>query len=48
MNQMAGKGKGKTWYAGVEEWLIKLELERSEERIIKYRKSEWKKRVKEL
>ena len=47
MNQMAGKGKGKTWYAGVEEWLIKLELERSEERIIRYRKSEWKKRVKE-
>ena len=46
-NQMDGKGKGKTWYDGVEEWLQKLDLEKEEERIIKYRKSEWKKKVKE-
>ena len=46
-NQMDGKGKGRTWYDGVEEWLQKLELEKEEGRIIKYRKSEWKKKVKE-
>ena len=46
-NQMDGKGKGKTWFGGVDEWLQKLELERKEEGIIKYRKSEWKKKVKE-
>ena len=44
---MDGKGKGKTWFGGVDEWLQKLELERKEEGIIKYRKSEWKKKVKE-
>ena len=40
--QMNGKGKGKTWYDGVEEWLQKLDLEKEEEGIMKYRKSEWK------
>ena len=46
-NQMEGIGKGKTWYDGVEEWLVKLELEKEEEEIIKYRKSEWKAKVKD-
>ena len=47
INQMEGKGKGNTWYRGVEEWLEKLQLEKKEQDIIKIKKSEWKKGVKE-
>ena len=46
-SQMEGQKLENTWYGGVEEWLVKLELEKNEEEIIKRRKSEWKKEVKE-
>ena len=48
MNQMAGKGKGKSWYIeGVEPWIVKLGLKDLEENIVEVKKSEWKRRVKE-
>ena len=47
INQKMGIGKGKTWYGGVEEWLTKLEMERSVEKIIQIKKSTWKKELKE-
>ena len=48
LNQMAGIGKGKTWFKhGVEGWLIKLELPKSVEEILKIKKSTWKKNLKE-
>ena len=47
INQINGKGKGYTWYGGVEEWLNKLELTGSEEEVLKITKSKWKKEVKE-
>ena len=48
LNQMKGKGKGKTWYGhGVKEWLIKLQMEKSEGEILEIKKSAWKKELKE-
>ena len=48
LNQMNGKGKGKTWYGeGVEPWIDKLGLRDMGENILEVKKSEWKKRVKE-
>ena len=45
---MKGKGKGKTWYGhGVKEWLIKLQMEKSESEILEIKKSAWKKELKE-
>ena len=48
LNQMNGKGKGKTWYGeGVEPWIDKLGLRDMGENILEVKKSEWKERVKE-
>ena len=45
---MAGMGKGKPWFRhGVAGWLIKFDLPRNEEEILKIRKSTWKKDVKD-
>ena len=46
LNQMAGKGKGKSWYSeGVEPWIVKLGLKDLEENIEEVKKSEWKRKV---
>ena len=48
LNQMAGEGKGKSWYSeGVEPWIVKLDLKDLEENIGDVKKSEWKRKVKE-
>ena len=48
INQMnAERPSGTNWYAGVKEWLEKLELTSDEERIKEIEKSKWKKEVKE-
>ena len=49
LNQMEGKGKGKTWYEhGVKQWLVKLDMVvRSESEMLEIKKSTWKKEVKE-
>ena len=46
VNQMAMKKK-KNWYANVEEWLDRLDMERNEEEILEITKSSWKREVKE-
>ena len=48
VNQMDGKGKGKSWYNhGVKEWLVKLEMPYTEDEVMNIKKSAWKKEVKE-
>ena len=47
INQKNGAVKGKTWYGGVDEWLVKLKLENSVAKIMEIKKSAWKKEVKE-
>ena len=47
VNQIKGKGKGKTFYMGVEKWLDKFGLPKNEKEITEITKSKWKKIVKE-
>jgi hypothetical protein len=48
INQMDGKGKGKSWYGdGVEPWIVRLGLKEMEGHIEEVTKTEWKRAVKE-
>ena len=45
---MEGKGKGKCWYGhGIQPWLRRLNMEGQEADIMKTKKSEWKKKLKD-
>ena len=47
INQMDGKGKGKSWYdQGVKGWLLKLEMPTDQSEVLEVSKSRWKKELK--
>ena len=47
INQMDGKGKGKSWYGqGVKGWLLKLEMPTDQSEVLEVSKSRWKKELK--